>query len=207
MHEDYRSAGFVRLCFEKLLPLVVLNLLFLLTCLPVLTAGAGWTALCSACQGLLLDEKQPYRRFWRAFRANFLPSLPLGVIFFAGPAAVLYGCWFYFRLSEGTGIAAAISCFCLVCSYLLWCVGAFAFSMLARVELKLSALLKNAFTLTFRFPRLALGWLLLSFALTAAVVLLLPYSFPWLALLGAALPCFAASRGVLPVIDDLVVKE
>ena len=26
-------------------------------------------------------------------------------------------------------------------------------------------------------------------------------------LLGAALPCFAASRGVLPVIDDLVVKE
>ena len=45
------------------------------------------------------------------------------------------------------------------------------------------------------------------FALTAAVVLLLPYSFPWLALLGAALPCFAASRGVLPVIDDLVVKE
>lgn len=207
MQEGYRSAGFVRLCFEKLLPLVVLNLLFLLTCLPVLTAGAGWTALCSACQGLLLDEKQPYRRFWRAFRANFLPSLPLGVIFFAGPAVVLYGCWFYFRLSEGTGIAAAISCFCLVCSYLLWCAGAFAFSMLARVELKLSALLKNAFTLTFRFPRLALGWLLLSFALTAAVILLLPYSFPWLALLGAALPCFTASRGALPVIDDLIVKE
>ena len=207
MQEGYRSAGFVRLCFEKLLPLVVLNLLFLLTCLPVLTASAGWTALCSACQGLLLDEKQPYRRFWSAFRVNFLPSLPLGVIFFAGPAAILYGCWFYFRLSEGTGVAAAISCFCLICGYLLWCAGSFAFSMLARVELKFSALLKNAFVLTFRFPRLALGWLLLSFALTAAVVLLLPYSFPWLALLGAALPCFAASHGVLPVIDDLVVKE
>ena len=191
MQESYRSAGYVRLCFEKLLPLVVLNLLFLLTCLPVLTASAGWTALCSACQGLLLDEKQPYRRFWRAFRVDFL----------------LYGCWFYFRLSEGTGFAAAISCFCLICGYLLWCAGSFAFSMLARVELKFSALLKNAFALTFRFPRLALGWLLLSFALMAAVVLLLPYSFPWLALLGAALPCFAASRGVLPVIDDLVVKE
>lgn len=207
MQEGYRSVGFARLCFERLLPLVVLNILFLLTCLPVLTASAGWTALCSACQGLLLDEKQPYRRFWRAFRVNFLPSLLLGVIFFAGPAAVLYGCWFYFRLSERMGFAAAISCFCLICSYLLWCAGSFAFSMLARVELKFSALLKNAFTLIFRFPRLALGWLLLSFALTAAVILLLPYSFPWLALLGAALPCFAASRGVLPVIDDFVVKE
>ena len=27
------------------------------------------------------------------------------------------------------------------------------------------------------------------------------------ALLGAALPCFTAARGVLPVIDDLIVKE
>ena len=54
MQRDYRTAGFVRLCFEKLLPLMVLNLLFLLTCLPVLTAPAGWTALCRACQSLLL---------------------------------------------------------------------------------------------------------------------------------------------------------
>lgn len=81
MQRDYRTAGFVRLCFEKLLPLMVLNLLFLLTCLPVLTAPAGWTALCRACQSLLLEENQPYRRFLRSFRTNFLPSLPLGVLF------------------------------------------------------------------------------------------------------------------------------
>ena len=40
MQESYRSAGFVRLCFEKLLPLIVLNLRFLLTCLPVVTGSA-----------------------------------------------------------------------------------------------------------------------------------------------------------------------
>jgi len=39
MQRDYRTAGFVRLCFEKLLPLMVLNLLFLLTCLPVLVVS------------------------------------------------------------------------------------------------------------------------------------------------------------------------
>ena len=39
MQRDYRTAGFVRLCFEKLLPLIVLNLLFLLTCLPVLVVS------------------------------------------------------------------------------------------------------------------------------------------------------------------------
>ena len=52
-----------------------------------------------------------------------------------------------------------------------------------------------------------LGWLLLALALTAVMALLLPYSLPWLALLGGSLPCFTAARGTLPVIDDLVVKE
>ncbi len=60
MQEGYRTAGFVRLCFEKLLPLMVLNLLFLLTCLPVLTAPTGWVAFCRACQSLLLGGSLPY---------------------------------------------------------------------------------------------------------------------------------------------------
>lgn len=164
MQRDYRTAGFVRLCFEKLLPLMVLNLLF-------------------------------------------LPSLPLGLLFFAGPAAILYGGWFYFQLTEGAGVGAVLACFCLIGSYLLWCIGALAFQMQARVELKLPALLKNAICLTFRCPALVLGWLLLALALTAVMALLLPYSLPWLALLGGSLPCFTAARGTLPVIDDLIVKE
>ena len=41
----------------------------------------------------------------------------------------------------------------------------------------------------------------------AVMALLLPYSLPWLVLLGGSLPCFTAARGALPVIDDLIVKE
>lgn len=55
-----------------------------------------------------------------------------------------------------------LACFCLIGSYLLWCIGALAFQMQARVELKLPALLKNAICLTFRCPALVLGWLLLA---------------------------------------------
>ena len=54
---------------------------------------------------------------------------------------------------------------------------------------------------------LVLGWLLLALALTAVMALLLPYSLPWLALLGGSLPCFTAARVTLTVIDDLIVKE
>lgn len=188
MQRDYRTAGFVRLCFEKLLPLMVLNLLFLLTCLPVLTAPAGWTALCRACQSLLLEEKQPVPPLSEQLPCQFSPVASSRALFFAGPAAILYGGWFYFRLTEGAGVGAVLACFCLIGSYLLWCIGALAFQMQARVELKLPALLKNAICLAFRCPALVLGWLLLALALTAVMALLLPYSLPWLALLGGRCP-------------------
>lgn len=207
MQASDRNTSFFRLCVRNLLSLIVLNLLFLLTCLPVLTLPAGWTALSSACQHILLEEKGLYRRFWRDFCRNFFPSLLFGAVFFAGPALALCGCRFYYRLSEGAGIAVALSCFCLIGSYLLLCVGAFAFQMQARVTLRVSDVLKNAVCLTFRTPRVVLGWLLLSVALAAALVLLLPYSLPWVVLLGGSLPCFAATRGVLPIIDAYIVKE
>ena len=113
--------------------------IFLLTCLPVLTAPAGWTALCRACQSLLLEENQPYRRFLNSFRANFLPSLPLGLLFFIAPVAILYGGWFYFRLTAGAGVGAVLACFCLIGSYLLWCIGA-----LARLNIPLPGAQKSA---------------------------------------------------------------
>lgn len=202
-----RNNGFVRRCLEKLLPLIVLNLFLLLTCLPVLTLPAGWTALHRACQELLLENKGVYRRFWRSVRENLFSSLPLGLFFLAGPFALLYGCLFYYRLSEGAGILLALSCFCLVAGYLLYCVGVFAFQMQAYVVLRPIALLKNAFYLTFSNRGLVLGRLFVSFALSAGIALLLPYSFPWALLLGASLPCFIATGGVFPVIDAKIVKE
>lgn len=36
---------------------------------------------------------------------------------------------------------------------------------------------------------------------------MLPYTLPGLVLLGASLPCFAAVRGTMPVLEHLIVKE
>ena len=202
-----RDRGFVVLCFEKLLPLIVLNIFFLLTCLPVFTLPAGWTAMNRGCQELFLDHKGGGRKFWRSVRENFFASLLPGVIFLAGPMALFYGSLFYYRLSEGMGIFLILALSCFVSGYLLSCVGVFAFQMLAHVTLRSAALLKNAFYLTFCNHRIVLGWLLLSFALSAVIFLLFPYSLPWALLLGASLPCFISTRGVLPVIDTTIVKE
>ena len=206
MDGTYLRTGFLRLCWDNLLRLMGLNLLFMLCCAPVLSAPAAAAALSRACQAMLYGEKDVFRQYFRSLRVNLFSALPLGALFAAGSAALIYGCLFYYNLSRGEGLAVAAAIFCMVCVYILYCAGIFAFQMLARVELKTAGIIRNAFLLTFRQSSVAWGWGTLSFALLAAFILIFPYSTPALCLLGFSLPCFAASRGALPIIDDLIVR-
>lgn len=207
MQKPYLQTGFIRLCWEKLFWLIVLNVLFLICCVPVLTIPGAVTALSCACQGALIEQPHLVRRFFRSLRDNLLASIPLGLLFLVGPIALCYGCMFYYQSAQGEGFLIVLSIFCLVWVLLSFWIGAFAFQMLARVKLKLSAVLRNAFFLTFFQASTVFGWMLLSIGLVAVIMLLFPYSVPWILLLGGSLPCFAAARGVLPVIDTFIVKE
>ncbi len=67
--------------------LILLNALFLLCCIPVLTAGAAAAALQRAAQSILLDEDEPVTRvYFRALRQNFKQAtiLWLLMLFFLG---------------------------------------------------------------------------------------------------------------------------
>lgn len=207
MREPYLQTAFIRLCWEKLLMLIALNLLFLLSCVPLFTIPAAATAQARACQGCLLDESHIFQMYFHSLRVNLLPAIPLGIVFLGGTAGLLYGCLFYNQAAPGNGVSVLLSLFCIVCVYFWFCMGAFGFHMLARVELRIPAILRNAFCLTFQQPRAVFGWLLLSFGMAAAALLLFPHSLPWMLLLGGSLPSFAAARGVLPIIDTRIIKE
>lgn len=88
MREPYLQTGFIRLCWQKLFHLMVLNGLFLLCSAGVLTIPAALTALSRGCQALLLEEPHPFRGFFRAFRESLLGALPLGLLFPLAPAAL-----------------------------------------------------------------------------------------------------------------------
>ena len=57
---------------NKMADLIVLNLCFLISCLPVFTIGAGVTALYSVNLKMVRNEESyVFRSYWRAFRENF----------------------------------------------------------------------------------------------------------------------------------------
>ena len=55
----------------RLSDLVILNFLYLITCIPVFTIGAANTALYSVCFRMLREEGGVVKPYFRAFRDNF----------------------------------------------------------------------------------------------------------------------------------------
>ena len=56
---------------------ILLNLLFLLTCLPVFTIGAAKTALYRVMFDMIEDKGYPYKRYFKTFAAEFKTATPL----------------------------------------------------------------------------------------------------------------------------------
>lgn len=70
--------------------LMILNLLCVLCCLPVLTAGASVTALYYVTLKMAENrESHIYRSFFKSFRQNLLQSSAIGLIL-AGAGAIIY---------------------------------------------------------------------------------------------------------------------
>ena len=205
MREPYLQTGFIRLCWQKLFHLMVLNVLFLLCCAGVLTVPAALTALSRGCQALLLEAPHPVRSFFRTFRGSLAGALPLGLLFPLAPAALGYGCLFYVQNAAEQPLLTACAVFCLLWCCLMFFCACFAYGMYARVKLSPWAAMKNSFVLLFRGH--AFGWLLAALLLAAVGGTMLPYTLPGLVLLGASLPCFTAVRGTMPVLEHLIVKE
>lgn len=83
---------------NRLADLMILNLLFLLTSIPIFTIGASLTALYSVCFRLGTDrEGSTFRDYFAAFKENFRQATSLFLLLLL---------WLM-----GTGGAAVISCF------------------------------------------------------------------------------------------------
>lgn len=200
------STSFFRICWDNLLTLIGLNLLFLLLCLPVITAPAGMAALSRACQDMLLGKGHLFKAFFRSFRRNLWSAVPVGAVLIGITAGLLYGCLFYSRMARESEAWLVCAIFCFVGAYVAFCVGVIGFQIAARVELTAAAVLRDAFLLLLQNPRLLFTWLLLAFLFPAVAICLLPRSFPMLVLLPWALSGLAAARGVTGIIFHQLVN-
>lgn len=190
----------------KIADLMVLNILFCVTSIPLITIGASWTALYSVTLKMVRDEEGSVSRsYFRSFRQNFRQAtlLWLGVlVVLALDIRVLNG------MAEGTapgllrvGVEILALLGIMVLQYL--------FPSLARFEASLADTLKNACMIALaHLPKTALMtaaavgavWITLIKNTTIAIGLMV-----W-PLIGFALMAFGNSGILRKIFDNYVPK-
>lgn len=181
--------------------IVLLNALTLLSCLPVVTAGAGLTALYDGARRVSEGQGGSVTAmFWRSFRSNVVQATVLWLVALVAAAGVLASWWIALPpLLMGLRVALTVT-------YLL--VFPFVWVLQARFVNTVANTLKNAFVVAFGRPRWSLGVLAVHaavLALTVAVAAWLPQGLALLLLLGYPLVVFAATplteRAIVPLLE------
>ncbi|MEE1328406.1 MAG: YesL family protein [Oscillospiraceae bacterium] len=158
--------------FAMLTNLVCLNLLWLVCCIPVFTAGAATAALYHTV--FLYHNKEDdavLRPFFRAFRTNFKQSTLLFLPLFAALLLVVFDLVYLASYGKGTAVLFLL----ILVILLLMGMLIHLFPLIARFDMNAKALLRTAFSLT----ALHLPGTLTVIALLALPVILLLFFPDW----------------------------
>lgn len=186
--------------------LILLNFLFLLCCIPVVTLGAALAGMAKVTQDMAnQEEKGVFSTFFRGFAANFkqaTASWLLLALFLAG-----LGCYCVLINSLLTGTLARVLCLLMAfLAALLLAMAAYLFPLLVRYENRLKEHVLNAGILTvLKLPRTIA--LLAVNVLPALLLWLYPQVFArtlifWM-FLGFSLCSYLCSRILTPVFKEL----
>lgn len=192
--------------FARFADLVILNFLYLISCIPVFTIGAANTALYHVCFRMLREEGGVVKPYFRAFRENFKQAtvLWLLLLFVGVPAYLYFDKFYHFESILRYGYVLFVSILTLT-----GLVGGFVFPWLSRFQNNVPTTLRNAMLLSVGHLPKALVILMvnvLPFGLWIANYdLFLKVSFLWISLYFAAGAYFNANllRGVFaPYISE-----
>lgn len=158
--------------------MIILSLVWLVLCIPVVTAGAASSALYYTCRKLLREEEgKVMSMYFSSFKSNFKQSIFAGVISLLVCGLLIYNAGIYYYIEKSGWLSVLILIFfCLIALFaVVWCHVVTAY--LARFEDNTKTTLKNALLMCLMNPGLVLR-VGAQFALFAVAVLyldLIPY--------------------------------
>jgi len=166
----------IRHCFFDL---VLLNLVFAATCIPVFTIGAAYRALVSVCIKLAEDESiSPVREFLKALGTNFLKSTLYTSLYSLLFTIIAFASAFYYNLAQQNIVFYFATALCLASLIVLFLMNAWFFPLCIKLNQGFFALFSNSFVLCFACFKESVIYLLTALVCTIIVLAFLPYSLP-----------------------------
>ncbi len=183
--------------------LLRLNVLFLIFCVPVVTAPAAAAAMNKVLMKVTRgDDPHVWRVFWTEFKSVFLKALIAGLILTVLAAAI--GIIGYIAMIRGGFIGAMGVAIIIVFGLWLYVFACYLFVMIATIELSLKDCIHNAALLALIEPKQNL-FLLIPLVLMAACAALFPISLPLLLFVMFSLCQFIVCTVVGKVIQKRII--
>ena len=194
--------SFMGLVFD----LVMMNLIWLVCCIPVISFGASTTALYTVMLRRAKNEEgYMVRGFFSAFKSNFKQTVPLTLIYILA-AAVLVSDMIIIRNWEGT-FGSFMFGFCMVAIMVAQGVFSYVWPLQAKFENTVKGTLANAGRIAIvKLPRTAIlvvlhvvPWIIFLFVPTVFVAL----TMFWILGVGSV-TAFVSSKLINPIFDELM---
>ena len=157
---------------------ILLNLMWLITCIPVVTIGAATTAFYYTTHKVIRNQRSGiWKEYWSSFKENFKQATKTWMIFLAIFVIFYFDiniCVEYMKTGEKIGMMAFFF-YGLLAVVLIWFMYVFAY--MARFEDNIKTTMKNAAIMAFT----NLGYSLLVLVLLAGVLFVFRYVpfFSW----------------------------
>ena len=134
----------------KLFDLCLLNILCLITCIPIITIGPSFTALYTVLLAMSKDEEGPVTKmFFRAFKENFKKSTAAGLIYTAILAILILDIQIWqVSQTETKPLFVTATIILLVLAAMLGC---WLFPLMAKFENSVKNMFKNALIFAFKY--------------------------------------------------------
>lgn len=192
--------------FETIWELFALNILFILTCLPIVTVGISATALCQSIQAMLRDEK-PLSVYFSVWKTDFKQSTAVWIPMLGMLVALVAYYYLFVFVPDNPSFWGLLGILALTAVYL--AVAAWLFSLMAQFNNTTANHLKNAAVLAIAHPVKSL--MMAALMLVPVIVMLIsPYwffrfGFIWISV-GASGVCYLHQRIVRPVMKVMIRK-
>ena len=185
--------------------LFLLNLLLILCCLPVVTAGAAWTAGYATILRIMRGDDQsfPFKPFFEDFKKSFRQAT-LSWLLLLVCMAVLAGDYYYaVYVSQPTNQFFLI--FAIIIAVVLLLAAVWLFPLIARYQNTFGSTIRNSFLLAAAlFPRTLLALIVqVAFLGLPFIVPDLFMYFGWLwVLVGLSMPLYVTARLFRKTLDS-----
>ena len=132
----------------KIFDLVILNLIFIFSCVPIITIGASTSALSYVTLKMVRGE-DPYiwRNFWKSFRQNFKQGTLVWI--FSILIFIFLGMDFYIINSQNTSLFAVVRILLWIVCAVAVSVFLYVFPVISHFVCTTKQALKNALLMTF----------------------------------------------------------